>query len=129
MPYYFVMGQDRQEFESAGFSEKEREELNIDKPKLHSLIKKARDLLGLITFFTTGKDETRAWTIKKGSTAPQAGRAIHSDFEEKFIRAEIINYNNFTDVGGWAAAREKGFLKTEGKNYIVKDGDIIEFKI
>jgi len=117
------------EFESAGFSEKEREELNIDKPKLHSLIKKARDLLGLITFFTTGKDETRAWTIKKGSTAPQAGRAIHSDFEEKFIRAEIINYNNFTDVGGWAAAREKGFLKTEGKNYIVKDGDIIEFKI
>ncbi len=82
-----------------------------------------------MTFFTTGEDESRAWTIPKGSTAPRAGRAIHSDFEEKFIRADVIEWNKLLEVGSWARARELGVLRTEGKEYIVKDGDVIEFKI
>jgi GTP-binding protein YchF len=96
---------------------------------LENLITKCYELLGLITFLTTGKDETRAWTIKKGSTAPQAGRAIHSDFEEKFIRASIINWQKLIEAGSLSNAVEKGLLRTEGKNYIVQDGDVIEFKI
>lgn len=96
---------------------------------LENLITRCYELLGLITFLTTGKDETRAWTIKKGSTAPQAGRAIHSDFEEKFIRASIINWQKLIEAGSLSSAVEKGLLRTEGKNYIVQDGDVIEFKI
>jgi hypothetical protein len=96
---------------------------------LENLITRCYDLLGLITFLTTGKDETRAWTIKRGSTAPQAGRAIHSDFEEKFIRASVINWKTLIDSGSLGNAAEKGLLRTEGKNYIVRDGDVIEFKI
>ncbi|MDD5032729.1 MAG: redox-regulated ATPase YchF [Candidatus Pacebacteria bacterium] len=117
------------EFESAGFSKEERKELELPESTIDKLIKKSYELLGLMTFLTTGEDETRAWTIKTGSTAPQAGRAIHSDFEEKFIRAEVINWKDLLDSGGYGAAREKGLLRTEGKNYIVKDGDVIEFKI
>ena len=96
---------------------------------IDELIKKAYEVLGLITFLTTGEDETRAWAIPKNSTAPRAGRAIHSDFEEKFIRAEIINYENLMKAGSYTKARELGLLQTKGKDYIVKDGDIIEFKI
>lgn len=108
-----------------------KQEANLDKniSGLGDLITKCYDLLGLITFLTTGEDETRAWTIKKGSTAPQAGRAIHSDFEEKFIRASIINWQKLLDAGSWQKAVEKGLLRTEGKEYIVQDGDVIEFKI
>lgn len=108
-----------------------REEANID-PEISGvdgLISRCYELLGLITFLTTGKDETRAWTIKKGSTAPQAGRAIHSDFEEKFIRASVINWQKLIEAGSWQNAVEKGLLRTEGKEYIVQDGDVIEFKI
>jgi GTP-binding protein YchF len=94
-----------------------------------ALIKKGYEMLGLITFLTTGEDETRAWTIKRGSTAPQAGRAIHGDFEEKFIRAEVINWQTLLGAGSYAAAREKGLIRTEGREYIVQDGDVIEFKI
>ena len=83
----------------------------------------------MITFFTTGKDETRGWTIKRGSTAPEAGRAIHTDFRDKFIRAEVIEWNKLLEAGSFASAREKGWLRTEGKEYIVKDGDVIEFRI
>ncbi|MFM7088414.1 MAG: redox-regulated ATPase YchF [Candidatus Paceibacterota bacterium] len=93
------------------------------------LIKKSYELLGLETFFTTGEDETRAWTIKKGSTAPIAGTAIHTDFKDKFIRAEVIHCDKLLEAGSYAVARERGLVRTEGKEYIVKDGDVIEFKI
>jgi ribosome-binding ATPase YchF (GTP1/OBG family) len=93
------------------------------------LIKKSYELLGLETFFTTGEDETRAWTIKIGSTAPVAGMAIHTDFKEKFIRAEVISTNDLLEAGSYAVARSKGLVRTEGKDYIVKDGDVIEFLI
>lgn len=96
---------------------------------LHELIVRAYALLGLMTYFTTGEDETRAWTIHVGSTAPQAGAAIHGDFEEKFIRAEIIHTDKLLEAGTWSAARDKGTLRLEGKEYIVKDGDVIVFKI
>jgi len=93
------------------------------------LIKKSYELLGLETFLTTGEDETRAWTIKKNSTAPVAGMAIHTDFKDKFIRADVINWKDLLDSGSYANARAKGLVRTEGKEYIVKDGDVIEFKI
>jgi ribosome-binding ATPase YchF (GTP1/OBG family) len=93
------------------------------------LIKQSYKLLGLETFFTTGEDETRAWTIKIGSTAPEAGTAIHTDFKEKFIRAEVIAYDKLLEAGSYAKAREKGWVRIEGKEYIVKDGDVIEFLI
>lgn len=104
-------------------------ELDENISSLNHLIMKCYDLLGLITFLTTGEDETRAWTIKKNSTAPQAGSAIHSDFEEKFIRASIINWKKLLDSHSWQNAIDQGILRTEGKEYIVQDGDVIEFKI
>ncbi|MCM2339372.1 MAG: redox-regulated ATPase YchF [Burkholderiales bacterium] len=93
------------------------------------LIKQSYKLLGLETFLTTGEDETRAWTIKVGSTAPIAGTAIHTDFKDKFIRAEVINWKDLLDSGSRANAKAKGLIRTEGKEYIVKDGDVIEFLI
>ncbi|OIO29516.1 redox-regulated ATPase YchF [Candidatus Nomurabacteria bacterium CG_4_10_14_0_2_um_filter_30_12] len=93
------------------------------------LIKQSYALLGLETFFTTGEDETRAWTIKIGSTAPIAGMAIHTDFKEKFIRAEVISCEKLLEAGSHVKAKEKGWVRTEGKDYIVKDGDVIEFLI
>lgn len=93
------------------------------------LIKQSYALLGLETFFTTGEDETRAWTIKIGSTAPVAGMAIHTDFKDKFIRAEIISCEKLLEAGSYVRAKEKGWIRTEGKEYIVKDGDVIEFLI
>ncbi|MFA6258950.1 MAG: redox-regulated ATPase YchF [Candidatus Paceibacterota bacterium] len=93
------------------------------------LIKQSYKLLGLETYFTTGEDESRAWTIKIGSTAPVAGSAIHTDFEEKFIRADVINWQRLLDAGSYVNARAKGLVATVGKDYIVKDGDVIEFKI
>ena len=86
-------------------------------------------LLGLDTYFTTGEDETRAWTIKKGSTAPVAGMAIHTDFKDKFIRAEVVFWNDLLESGSYGEARSKGKVRTEGKEYVVKNGDVIEFKI
>jgi ribosome-binding ATPase YchF (GTP1/OBG family) len=93
------------------------------------LIKKSYELLGLETYFTTGEDETRAWTIKKRSTAPIAGTAIHTDFKDKFIRAEVVYYKDLLDAGSYTEARAKGKVRIEGKEYIVKDGDVIEFRI
>ncbi|MCC6198683.1 redox-regulated ATPase YchF [Candidatus Nomurabacteria bacterium] len=93
------------------------------------LITAAYELLGLETYFTTGADETRAWTIKKGSTAPIAGTAIHTDFKEKFIRAEVVYWSDLLDAGSYAEARSRGKVRTEGKEYIIKDGDVIEFRI
>lgn len=112
----------------SALSMEEQNELGV-KSGLTELIKKAYELLGLITFFTTGEDESRAWTTPKDSTAKRAGRAIHSDFEEKFIRADIIFWEKLLEAGSWSKARELGWLRSEGKEYIVKDGDIIEFKI
>ena len=117
------------EFEIGELDEEEKKDLGIkDESKLDLLIKKAYQLLDLITFLTTGADETRAWTIKKGSFAPQAGGAIHTDFEDKFIKADVINWQDLINIGGVAQAREKGLIRTEGKNYIIQDGDVIEIK-
>jgi GTP-binding protein YchF len=106
-----------------------REGLGIKDDGVNDLIKAGYNLLGLITYFTTGEDETRAWTIKKGWTAPEAGTAIHGDFKEKFVRAEIIEWDKLLASGSYGSAREKGLVRTEGKDYVVKDGDVIEFKI
>ena len=96
---------------------------------INNLIRTGYDLLNLIVYFTTGEDETRAWTIKRGWTAPLAGTAIHTDFKDKFIRAEVIEWDKLLASGSYASAREKGLLRIEGKEYVVKDGDVIEFKI
>lgn len=123
------------ELDLAEFSSEEalefRREAKLDKniSSLDNLITECYKLLNLITFLTTGKDETRAWTIPKNSAAPRAGRAIHSDFEEKFIRASVINWQKLLEAGSWQNAIDKGLLRTEGKEYIVQDGDVIEFKI
>lgn len=93
------------------------------------LIRRSYKLLNLMTYFTTGADESRAWTIKQNSSAPQAGMAIHTDFRDKFIKAEVINWQTLIDSGSISQAKEKGLLRTEGKDYIVQDGDVIEFKI
>jgi ribosome-binding ATPase YchF (GTP1/OBG family) len=93
------------------------------------LIKKSYEILGLITYFTTGVEETRGWTIKRGWTAPMAGTAIHNDFKDKFVRAQVIEWDRLLEAGSYAAAREKGWVRTEGKEYVVKDGDVIEFMI
>lgn len=89
------------------------------------LIKKSYEILGLISFLTTGEDETRAWTIEKGSLAPQAAGAIHTDFEKNFIRAEVVNWQKLADCGGWVQAKQKGLVKVEGKEYVVQDGDVV----
>lgn len=104
-------------------------DLGVKDDGINDLIRAGYDILGLITYFTTGEDETRAWTIKRGWTAPEAGTAIHADFKEKFVRAEVIHWDTLIDAGSYGTAREKGSIKTEGKDYVVKDGDVIEFKI
>lgn len=117
------------ENEVVGMSQEERSSLGLDpESELKDLIKRSYEILGLITFFTTGEDETRAWTIKEGSTAPEAGGVIHSDFEDKFIKASVINWKDLLEVGGIVEAREKGLIRTEGKEYLVQDGDVIEIK-
>lgn len=98
-------------------------------PTLDSLISLAYDTVGLMYYFTTGEKETRAWTIKKNSTAPEAAAAIHNDFQKKFIKAEVVSCDNFIAAGSRTASKEKWFLKMEWKEYIVQDGDIIVFKI
>ena len=95
---------------------------------VNELVAKAYEVLGLVSFFTTGEDETRAWTIEKGSKAPQAAGAIHSDFEKKFIRAETINWQKLLEAGSWVKARQNGWIRSEGKDYTVQDGDVLEIK-
>ena len=104
------------------------EDLGIEKPGLDKLVEASYDLLGLMSFLTSGEDETRAWTIKKGTKAPQAAGKIHTDFERGFIKAEVINYQDLLDNGSLAAAREKGLVRMEGKDYVVRDGDVILFR-
>lgn len=105
------------------------EELGLEESGLNKLIKASYKLLGLITFLTTGPDETRAWTVKDGAKAPEAAGRIHTDFQKGFIRAEVINWEKFIEAGGEAAAREKGWIRTEGKDYIIQDGDICNFLV
>ena len=104
------------------------EDLGLSESGLDKLIKASYSLLGLISYLTSGEDETRAWTIKKGTKAPQAAGKIHSDFERGFIRAEVVNYQDLLDCGSIAAAKEKGLVGLEGKEYVVKDGDVILFR-
>ena len=104
-----------------------RRELCAAEDGLNALIKSGYALLDLISFFTTGPDESRAWTIRRGAKAPEAGAVIHSDFRDKFIRAEVIEWDKLLAAGSWGKAREQGALRTEGKDYIVKDSDVIEF--
>lgn len=103
------------------------QELGIDEPGLNKLAKAAFSLLGLQTYLTTGPKETRAWTIKKGDTAPKAAGVIHTDFEKGFIRANVISYTDFIKCHGWKLAKEKGLVRQEGKDYIMQEGDIVEF--
>jgi len=112
-----------------GEKEELRRSFGVFDDGVDNLIRVGYQTLGLITFLTTGPDETRAWTVKGGSTAPTAGAAIHTDFRDTFIRAEVVSYGDLVSSGGYAKARERGLLRTEGKEYVVKDGDVIEFKI
>ena len=104
------------------------EDLGLKESGLDKLIKASYHLLGLISFLTSGEDETRAWTIKIGTKAPQAAGKIHSDFERGFIKAEVVNYKDLLEQGSLAAAREKGLVRMEGKDYVVQDGDTILFR-
>jgi hypothetical protein len=104
------------------------EDIGMKEPGLARMIRAAYALLGLETYFTAGVKEVRAWTIRKGSTAPQAAGVIHTDFEKGFIRAEVISFNDFVTLGGEAKAKEAGKMRLEGKEYIVKDGDVVHFR-
>jgi GTP-binding protein YchF len=100
----------------------------LEEPGLHRLIRKAYALLDLVTFFTAGKQEVRAWTIGRGTHAPQAAGKIHSDFERGFIRAEVMRWNDLVELGTEPAVRAKGLLRSEGKEYVVQDGDVVHFR-
>ena len=102
--------------------------IGLNKTGLDILIQKGYKILNLDTFFTSGPEETRAWTIRKGCTAPKAAGEIHSDFEKGFIKAETVSYDDFIKNEGWVGSREKGKLRLEGKDYIVKDGDVLNFR-
>ena len=104
------------------------EELGITEPSLNRLIRGGFKLLGLITYFTAGEKEVRAWTIKKGTLAPKAASEIHSDIEKGFIRAEVVSFDKFIEYNGWAGSKEKGAMRLEGKEYVVNDGDVMFFR-
>lgn len=116
----YIVADLRNEYDESKFSEAERKELGIGEPKLNEIIQKSYEILGLISFFTTGPDETRSWTIKKGTKAPQAAGVIHTDFEKKFICAEVINWEKLIS--------KSELIRTEGKDYVVQDGDAMEIK-
>ena len=120
------------EEELNGLEENEQDEFlalsGIDEGGLAQLIRGSYDLLGLISFFTMNEKEVRAWTIRRGWTAPQAAGTIHTDFERGFIRAEVVHFDAFVEYGSSAAARASGALRSEGKEYVVQDGDVILFR-
>jgi ribosome-binding ATPase len=125
----FIVTDILSEFEASELTKEERIILGMEENnEFDIIIGKSYELLGLISFFTTGEKETRAWTVKKGENARNAAGKIHSDFSDKFIRADIISYENFVDLNGWQKAKEKGMIKAEGKDYIIKDGDVLEIK-
>lgn len=127
---FVVSAQIEQEIAELEDDEKKEflDDLGLSESGLEKLIQASYSLLGLISYLTAGETETRAWTIKKGTKAPQAAGKIHSDFERGFIRAEVVNYQDLLDAGSYAAAREKGLIGLEGKDYVVKDGDVILFR-
>jgi ribosome-binding ATPase YchF (GTP1/OBG family) len=104
------------------------DDLGMDEPGLNRVIRAAYMLLGLQTYFTAGPKEVRAWTVRAGATAPQAAGVIHTDFERGFIRAEVASYDDFVACGGEQGAKEAGKLRLEGKDYAVRDGDVIHFR-
>lgn len=114
---------------SSGEAKEMMESLGMKESGLDQLIHASYKLLGLITFFTSGPKETRAWTITKGTKAPQAAGVIHSDFEKAFIRAEVFDAENFVEAGGEGPAKEKGLLRIEGKDYEIQDGDVCHFRV
>lgn len=120
------------ESELADLSDEERDEylkeLGIDEPGLNKLIRKAYELLGLQSFFTAGEKEVRAWTVRCGAKAPEAAGVIHTDFEKGFIKADVCNFRDLIDSGGWNGAREKGKVRLEGRDYICREGDVMIFK-
>jgi hypothetical protein len=118
----------RDELDISVMSDEESHELGVISG-LDKIIHKAYEVLGLHSFLTTGEDESRAWTIRKGATAKEAAGAIHSDFEKKFIRAEVVNWQDLIKYNGWGRAREQALVRSEGKEYIMQDGDVVEFKI
>jgi ribosome-binding ATPase len=144
----YIVASLRDEYDGSKFSEEERKELGLTESKLSEIITKSYKVLGLITFLTSGKDETRAWTIKQGTKAPQAAGVIHTDFENKFICIDTINWEKLVEIGKapstssgqgspstdsgqgdpWSLAARQGLLKMEGKEYVVQDGDVIEVK-
>ena len=103
-------------------------DMGLEKSGLDRLIKKSYSLLGLISYLTAGKPEVRAWTIKKGTKAPQAAGKIHTDFERGFIRAEVVSFDDLVACGGMTAAKEKGLVRSEGKDYVMQDGDVVLFR-
>jgi ribosome-binding ATPase YchF (GTP1/OBG family) len=105
------------------------EDLGVDEPGLHRLIHSAYRLLRLITFFTAGEKEVRAWTVRDGAFAPEAAGEIHSDFESNFIRAEVIPFDTYVELGGEAQAKNQGLMQVEGKEYRVRDGDVMHFRV
>ncbi len=119
------------EADIAEMDEEEKEvflsELGLEQSGLNRLIQKCYSLLGLISYLTAGKPEVRAWTIKKGTKAPAAAGKIHSDFEKGFIRAEVISFYDLVKCGSLAAAKEKGLIRSEGKEYVMQDGDVVHF--
>jgi ribosome-binding ATPase len=129
----FVVISAKIEAELAGLGEEEQieylKELGLERSGLERLIQKAYEALGLISFLTSGEKEVRAWTIKKGINAQMAAGEIHTDFIKRFIKAEVVSYDNFVEFNGWKGARENGKAQLEGREYIVKDGDVVEFKI
>lgn len=136
----YIVASLRDEYDGSKFSEEEKKELGLGESKLNEIISKSYKILGLINFFTTGPDETRAWTIKRGTKAPQAAGVIHTDFENKFICIDAINWEKLTQIEKdpsaslgqekdvWNLAARQGLLRTEGKEYVVQDGDVVEVK-
>ena len=104
------------------------EDLGLTESGLEKLIRASYRIRGLISFLTTGPDETRAWTITEGTKAPQAAGKIHTDFERGFIRAEVVSYDNLVEYNGYNGAKEKGLVRSEGKEYVVQDGDVVLFR-
>ena len=127
---FVICAQIEQEIAELDDDEKKEflEDLGLKESGLEKLIKASYELLGLISYLTSGEQETRAWTIKKGTKAPQAAGKIHSDFERGFIRAEVVSYDALHELGSMQAAKEKGLVRSEGKEYIMQDGDVVLFR-
>ena len=127
---FVICAQIEQEISELDDDEKKEflEDLGLEESGLEKLISASYSLLGLISFLTSGEDETRAWTIKEGTKAPQAAGKIHTDFERGFICAEVVSFEDLKEYGTMQACKEKGLVRQEGKEYVVKDGDIIVFR-